>query len=510
MTGQSKGAAERRIGVRTRAGRRWPCCWRLAIALLALPGAARAQSYVFNSVSIEGNSRIEPATILSYAGIGRGQTVTAGQLNDAYQRLVKSGLFEAVDLVPSGGTLVIRVTEFPTISRINIEGNRRIKDDKLLPLIKSQPRRIYSPDQARADAAAIAAAYEAAGRLAASVDAEDHPPLGQPRRPGVRGHRRQGGRERAGLASSATRISPTAACAGCSAPSRPASSAQIIQRDTYVPERIDFDQQVLRDFYLSRGYVDFKVDSVNTEFTPRARRQLHHLPCQRGAELPLRQDHRGLGSARGRCRRLPEQQRIRSGATYTPAAIDNVIARMEALAERKGLSFVRVDPRVTRHDREGLLDIQFALVRGPRIFVERIDIEGNQTTLDRVIRTQFKTVEGDPFNPRADPRGGRAHPRAGLLLQGRCRGQAGHPARPGAGPCRCRRAEHRLAVVRRLLQPGQRRRPERRFRRDQLPRPRPGAAIRPGYTTATGDKNLPLRLLRAQPLGPRPDLPACR
>jgi outer membrane protein insertion porin family len=43
----------------------------------------------------------------------------------------------------------------------------------------------------------------------------------------------------------------------------------------------------------------------------------------------------------------------------------------------------------------------FAITRGPRVFVERIDIEGNQTTLDRVIRRQFDTVEGDPFDPRA-------------------------------------------------------------------------------------------------------------
>ncbi len=91
---------------------------------------------------------------------------------------------------------------------------------------------------------------------------------------------------------------------------------------------------------------------------------------------------------------------IRPGQTYSPNAVDAVVARLEQLATRQGLDFVRVDPRITRNDRSQTLDIAFTLVEGPRVFVERIDIEGNQTTLDRVIRRQFNPVEGDPFNPR--------------------------------------------------------------------------------------------------------------
>ena len=78
----------------------------------------------------------------------------------------------------------------------------------------------------------------------------------------------------------------------------------------------------------------------------------------------------------------------------------NSIARLERLGIKQGVDFLRVEPRVTRNERNLNLDVQFVLTRGPRIFVERIDIEGNTTTLDQVIRRQFDTVEGDPFNPR--------------------------------------------------------------------------------------------------------------
>ena len=76
------------------------------------------------------------------------------------------------------------------------------------------------------------------------------------------------------------------------------------------------------------------------------------------------------------------------------------IARLERLALRQGLDFLRVDPRVTRNDRTLELDVEFVLSKGPRVFIERIDIEGNTTTLDRVVRREFRVVEGDPFNPR--------------------------------------------------------------------------------------------------------------
>jgi outer membrane protein insertion porin family len=93
--------------------------------------------------------------------------------------------------------------------------------------------------------------------------------------------------------------------------------------------------------------------------------------------------------------------RISEGVTYSPRLVDNTITRMENLATQQGQRFVRIEPRVTRNDAALTLDLEFAITRGPRVFVERIDIEGNQTTLDRVIRRQFDTVEGDPFDPRA-------------------------------------------------------------------------------------------------------------
>ena len=92
---------------------------------------------------------------------------------------------------------------------------------------------------------------------------------------------------------------------------------------------------------------------------------------------------------------------MKTGQVYSPTRVEDTIARLERRAVQLALNFIRVEPRVTRNDRDLTLDVEFVVSRGERIFVERIDIEGNTTTLDRVIRRQFDTVEGDPFNPRA-------------------------------------------------------------------------------------------------------------
>ena len=134
-------------------------CVMLSVAWLVPAPHANAQSYQFNTVQIDGNERIGDSAILGQAGIARGRAISAGELNDAYQKLQASGLFESVAIEPRGGTLVITVVEFPTINRISFEGNARIDDEALASVVDSDERRVFNPTQAEKDANAIAQAY---------------------------------------------------------------------------------------------------------------------------------------------------------------------------------------------------------------------------------------------------------------------------------------------------------------------------------------------------------------
>ena len=170
--------------------------------------------------------------------------------------------------------------------------------------------------------------------------------------------------------------------------------------DTFLAERIDFDKTVLRDFYFSRGYVDFVINSVSVELSRERDAFFIVFNVTEGrpyrfGKIKITSEIPGLKT--GRFADLPQ---IPRGETYTPVLVEEAIARMEYQATQIGLRFVRVAPEFNRIDSNRTLDINFRLVRGPRVFVERIDIQGNTQTLDRVIRRQFEFVEGDPLNPR--------------------------------------------------------------------------------------------------------------
>ncbi len=139
MQGSAQAGAQRRSMIR-RFARPAVVAVLLSTAVASEPflTPAFAQSYSFSQVVIEGNDRVDAATILSYAGIARGKSVSAGELNDAYQRIVNAGLFESVEIIPKGGTLVIRVKEFPMLNVVDFQGNKRLKDESLSKIIKSE------------------------------------------------------------------------------------------------------------------------------------------------------------------------------------------------------------------------------------------------------------------------------------------------------------------------------------------------------------------------------------
>ncbi len=360
---------------------------------------SNAQSYTFTAVQIDGNQRVEDGTILSFAGISRGVTVSAGELNDAAQRIRNSGLFESVDVIAQGATLVIAVVEAPTINQINVEGNTKVRDAELLAVVQSQPRRVYSAVQAERDTAAISEVYASKGRVNAIV------------RPRIieRSDNRvdlvfevveAGVTEIERISFVGNRTYSESRLRRVLETKQAGILRALISRDTFVEDRIAFDRRALTDFYQSRGYVDFQVQNVDVALTRERDAYLVTFNVQEGQQFTFGDISVTSDIPEADAEVFRNELRLQSGGVYTPTAIETEISRLERLALKMGINFLQVDPQVSRNDRDLKLNVEFALVRGERIFVERIDIEGNNTTLDRIVRNQFRTVEGDPFNPR--------------------------------------------------------------------------------------------------------------
>lgn len=400
MQAQGIGAIARDVAATTRA-----FCIALALPVgitgvfAALPAAVQAQNFRFTTITVDGNQQIDDQSILGFARIPRNRAVSAGELNAAFQRVQGTGFFRTVDFVPSGNRLVIRVQEYPLLGAVALEGNRRLNNDALRAVIRSRPGGVFSPSQAEADANAIAEAYAASGRLSARVT--------------PRIIERPGGRVdlafeiREGAVTEIQRLSFVGNRSFTERRLRNAlESAQagrlsvLFQVDNFNEARIARDRETLQDFYLSRGFIDAQVTAATTELTRQRDGVFVTFTIREGQQYRIgRQtvvtDLPGIDPAP-----FQAAMRDRSGALFTPNALETMIQQVERVGVQAGERFLRAEPRLIRNERDGIIDVELALVRGPRTFIERIDIQGNTTTQDQVVRRQFDVVEGDPLNPR--------------------------------------------------------------------------------------------------------------
>lgn len=350
------------------------------------------------SVSVSGNQRLEPETILSYTNLRPGEPYDNERLDQALRDLLATELFADVQIAGADtGNLVIQVRENPVINRIILEGNRRIKDDKISPEIRLAPRQIFTRSRARADVARIIELYRRQGRYAASVEPQivqldqnrvdvvfeiNEGPKSRVRRINIIGNDHfNDGRLISEMAT------------------REHTWYNIFStRDTYDPDRLAYDQQKLRQFYLTQGYADFRVVSAVAELTPDRRDFIityvvEEGPRYRFGPVRVQSEIRDFSPEQ-----LTANLPMHEGQWYNAQQIEDTVTRLNELAGLFGYAFADVRPNFQRSRENLTMGVTFQVSEAPRVYVERIDISGNTTTHDKVIRREFRLAEGDPFN----------------------------------------------------------------------------------------------------------------
>ncbi|MEM0943917.1 MAG: outer membrane protein assembly factor BamA, partial [Pseudomonadota bacterium] len=365
------------------------------------PAAPHAQAQTREqSVVVRGNQRIEVETILSYMELSRDQTVTAEDLNIAVRRLFDTGLFADVEIIPGENVLVVQVVENPSINEIAFEGNDALTDEDLLQVINLRPRLPLTRSAAEADAQAIIEIYRRTGRYGASVEPVV---IERPEnRVDLVFEIAEG--ELTGVSSIdfvGNRVFSDNRLRGEIETRETDLLTQFFSTDVYDPDRLELDKELLRQFYLDKGYADFSVLSATAELTPDRDSFFISFNVEEGeqytfGELSVIVTARGL-----------EQEEFEAllptdftGETYNASEVDEIASTLGDLAAERGFAFVQVRPRADKNTEDLIIDVTFELIEGEKIFIERIDIEGNTATLDRVIRREIDLVEGDAFDAR--------------------------------------------------------------------------------------------------------------
>ncbi|MES2157314.1 MAG: outer membrane protein assembly factor BamA [Pseudomonadota bacterium] len=349
------------------------------------------------SITVSGQQRLEPDTVLSYTKLRIGQAFTQESLDQALRDLYETELFADVQIRNDNGALTVEIKESPVINRIVLEGNKRLKEDKIRPEIKLAPRQIYTRSKVRADVARIIELYRRQGRFAASVEPKmvqldqnrvdivfeiSEGPKSKVRQINIIGNEKfKDGDLRSQMVTKQSRWF------------RLFSSGT-----SYDPDRLAYDQQKLRQYYLTEGYADFRVISAVAELTPDKQDFIITYVVEEGdrykfGDVKVESDIRDL-SGDGLTKLLP----MKKGQWYNAKQVEDTVDTLSETAGLFGYAFADVSPDFNRDKDTLTMGINFRIANAPRVYVERVDINGNTLTQDKVVRREFRLAEGDAFN----------------------------------------------------------------------------------------------------------------
>lgn len=375
------------------------------VSLTAMPAAAQTadapaaatQENVIRSISVTGTQRLEADTVRSYIRLRTGQVWTQAAGDQALKDLYATELFADVSIRNNAGDVTIEVRENPVINRIILEGNKRIKNDKIEPEIKLAPRQIYSRSKVRADVARIVELYKRQGRFAAQVEPKlvqldqnrvdivfeiTEGPKSKVRQINIIGNEKfSDGKLRGEMVTKQARL-----------------TSIFSSGTSYDPDRLAFDQQKLRQFYLTEGYADFRVVSAVAELTPDKKDFIITYVVEEGERYKFGEVKVDSKIRDFKSEALTANLRMKQGDWYNAKQVEDTVEGLQESAGLFGYAFAEVNPQFNR-DKDALtMSITFDIAEAERVFVERIDINGNTITQDKVIRREFRLNEGDAFN----------------------------------------------------------------------------------------------------------------
>lgn len=350
------------------------------------------------TIAVEGAERVEPATIISYLDIKPGDKYTQSQLSSSLKNLYDTGLFADVKIAQTGSNLVVSVVENPVINRVAFEGNDKIEDSELAGEVSSRPRSVYIRNQVRSDIDRIRNLYRRSGRFSVEVN----PKI-------IRLDQNRIDLVFEIIEGDVTLIQGIKFI-GNEAYSDDTLRSEISSKedrwyrflsadDRYDPDRLAYDQELLRRFYLKNGYVDFRVLSANAELSEDKKSFYITITVEEGKRYKINSVAIDASQLRNVTESdLSDAVLVKQGQWYSSTDVEETV---NGLTDRLGdlqYAFARIRPDIDRNTQNSTVDITFVAQETPRVFVDKIDIKGNVRTLDKVVRREIELMEGDPYS----------------------------------------------------------------------------------------------------------------
>ncbi len=374
------------------------CVLSFALPVMAPQGfVSTAQAQTIGRIIVEGNQRIEAETVLSYMQIGAGDQFDSEKIDESLKTLFQTGLFSDVRIFRRGSNLVVVVEENPMINRVNFEGNSEVKDKDLEKEVELKERTMFTRAKVQSDVQRIIAVYRRSGFYSARVEPKI---IRLPQ-------------NRVDLIYEITEGSETKVKAITFVGNEAFGDSDLRSAitttehswwkfmstsDRYDPDRLNYDKELLRRYYLKNGFADFRVISADAELAPDGESFYITFTVEEGPLYKVNSVAVNKGDTNLDEEQLRKAVQLSPGEDYDATKVDKSVENITIEAGKAGYAFAKVEPDIKKDEPNRALDITYNITEGPRTYIERIDIIGNTRTLDEVIRRELRLFEGDAYN----------------------------------------------------------------------------------------------------------------
>ncbi|BCJ90773.1 outer membrane protein assembly factor BamA [Terrihabitans soli] len=371
----------------------------LFVAGLALLGGLVAVSPALAqaNITVRGNSRVEADAIRAHFSTAPGERLDNVKIDEAVKSLYATGLFEDVRVARTGGGLTVTVVENAVLNRVYFEGNQKIKDATLAAEVQSKSRGPYSQTAIQSDTTRILELYRRAGRYNATVEPQV---ISRPN-----------GRvdlvfkineDSKSKISEIEFVGNEAFSDGRLRDEMTTTESNFMSwlktSDVYDTDRVNADLELVRRFYLSKGYADFRIVSSEVNYSNESNAFVIKVTVEEGPIYKFADV--GVESTVADVDPKVLEGLIKGGKgdVYSATDVEKTVEQMSIELATQGYAFAQVRPRGSRDYENHTVSVTYSVEEGARVYVERINVRGNTRTRDYVIRREFDLAEGDAYN----------------------------------------------------------------------------------------------------------------
>ncbi|MCZ8183303.1 MAG: outer membrane protein assembly factor BamA [Beijerinckiaceae bacterium] len=352
------------------------------------------------SISVQGNKRVETETIRSFLTLAPGESYTPARIDQGIKDLFATGLFSDVRIRRAGNGIVVQVVENSLINRVTFVGNSKVKTEVLIGEVQTRSRGPFSQSMVDQDVARIREIYARQGRAAADVNAQVTTQADG--RIDVTFSIREG--DKTGVSAivfQGNQAFSNWKLKGVMQTTESNFLSFLKSTDIYDPDRIAADLEAIRRFYLKNGYADFRIVSSDAQLDAARKGYVITVVMEEGERYTVAGAEVESQIADVDTQRLRSSIRTRAGQTYNAEDVEKSVDAISREVAQRGYAFAQVRPRGDRDPASRTVKIVYSVEQGPRVYVERIVVRGNTRTRDFVVRREFDIGEGDAFNKAA-------------------------------------------------------------------------------------------------------------